>query len=246
MPFSKRVQQVQPSQTMAITALVDELRREGKDVLDLGAGEPDFETPEVIREAGIRAIKEGFTKYTPASGTFELKEAICASIKADSGIEYSPAEILITSGAKHGIINALLALCETGDEVLIPAPYWTSYPEQVRLAEATPVILATEEKSGFKLTPDQLDAAINARTKLLILNSPCNPTGSVYSETEISELAKVLEKHDIFVLFDEIYAKIVYDGHKHVNLASFPELKDRVIVINGVSKSYAMTGWRIG
>ena len=246
MSFTQRSQKVQASQTMAITALVDSLRREGKDILDLGAGEPDFDTPDVIKEAGIRAIQEGFTKYTPASGTLELKKAICEKIKTDYGIEYSPPEILVTCGAKHAVVNVLLALCEQGDEVIIPAPYWTSYPEQVRFVDATPVILETDESTDFKISPKQLEDAVNPNTKLLILNSPSNPTGSIYSQSELYGLAEVIKKHNFHVLSDEIYDKIIYDGLNHVSLAAFPELRDRVILVNGVSKSYAMTGWRIG
>ncbi len=246
MSFTQRSQKVQPSQTMAITALVDSLRREGKDILDLGAGEPDFDTPDVIKEAGIRAIREGFTKYTPASGTLELKKAICEKIETDYGIEYSPPEILVNCGAKHAVVNVLLALCEQGDEVIIPAPCWTSYPEQVRFVDATPVILETDESTDFKISPKQLENAVNSNTKLLILNSPSNPTGSVYSQSELSGLAEVIKKHNFHVLSDEIYDKIIYDGFNHVSLAAFTELRDRVILVNGVSKSYAMTGWRIG
>jgi aspartate aminotransferase len=246
MSFTQRSQKVQASQTMAITALVDSLRREGKDILDLGAGEPDFDTPDVIKEAGIRAIQQGFTKYTPASGTLELKKAICEKIKTDYGIEYSPPEILVTCGAKHAVVNVLLALCEQGDEVIIPAPYWTSYPEQVRFVDATPVILETDESTDFKISPKQLENAVNSNTKLLILNSPSNPTGSVYTQSELFGLAEVIRKHNFHVLSDEIYDKIIYDGLNHVSLAAFPELRDRVILVNGVSKSYAMTGWRIG
>jgi len=244
--FARRIQKVQPSQTMAITALVDSLRREGRDILDLGAGEPDFDTPDVIKEAGIRAIREGFTKYTPASGTLELKKAICEKIETDYGIEYSPPEILVNCGAKHAVVNVLLALCEQGDEVIIPAPYWTSYPEQVRFVDATPVILETDESTDFKISPKQLEDAVNPNTKLLILNSPSNPTGSIYSQSELSGLAEVIKKHKFHVLSDEIYDKIIYDGLNHVSLAAFTELRDRVILVNGVSKSYAMTGWRIG
>ena len=246
MAFTQRVQKVRSSQTMAITALVDSLRREGKDILDLGAGEPDFDTPDVIKEAGIRAIQDGFTKYTPASGTLEFKKTICEKIETDYGIKYSPPEILVTCGAKHAVVNVLLTLCQQGDEVIVPGPYWTSYPEQVRFVDATPVILETDESTNFKISPQQLEDAVNPNTKLLILNSPSNPTGSVYTQSELSGLAEVIKKHDFHVLSDEIYHKIIYDGLNHSSLASFTELRDRVILVNGVSKSYAMTGWRIG
>ncbi|MCH8981379.1 aminotransferase class I/II-fold pyridoxal phosphate-dependent enzyme, partial [candidate division KSB1 bacterium] len=220
MSFTQRSQKVQASQTMAISALVDSLRREGKDILDLGAGEPDFDTPDVIKEAGIRAIQEGFTKYTPASGTLELKKAICEKIKTGYGIEYSPHQILVTCGAKHAVVNVLLALCEQGDEVIIPAPYWTSYPEQVRFVDATPVILETDESTDFKISPKQLEDAVNPNTKLLILNSPSNPTGSVYTQSELSGLAEVIKKPDFSILSDEIYDKIIYDGLHPVSLAA--------------------------
>jgi aspartate aminotransferase len=246
MSISRRTQQIQPSQTLAITSLVVSLRREGKNIVDLGAGEPDFDTPDDIKNAAIRAIQEGFTKYTPSSGILELKQAICDKLRSNNDLQYNPSEIIVTCGAKHAIINTLLALCQKGDEVIIPSPYWTSYVEQVKFVDATPVILDAEEKTDFKLLPQQLERAINTHTKLLILNSPSNPTGAVYTPAELSGLAEVLRNSNIYVLSDEIYEKIVYDGSQHVSLASFPHLKDRVIVINGVSKAFAMTGWRIG
>lgn len=246
MQFARRAMSIQPSQTMAITAMVDEMRRDGKDVLDLGAGEPDFDTPEVIKQAGIRAIEDGFTKYTPASGMFELKEAICDKYRAEAGVAFSPANVVVTCGAKHAIVNVLLALCERGDEVIVPAPYWTSYVEQVRFVSASPVILPAGEDTGFKLTAERLQAALTPKTKAILLNTPVNPTGAVYSEAELLELAAVIGKHSLFVIYDEIYEKIIYDGLTHIHLAGLADIRDRVVSVNGVSKSYAMTGWRIG
>jgi aspartate aminotransferase len=244
--LARRVNQIQASQTLAITNLVDSLRREGRDIIDLGAGEPDFETPQLIKEAGIEAIQRGYTKYTHSSGSFELRQAICEKLKRENGLDYAPSEIIVTCGAKHAIINVLLALCQEGDEVILQSPYWTSYLEQIRLVDATPVILPTDESSGFKFSPRQLQQAITPRTKLLIINSPSNPTGAVYSPSELSAMAEVLKRSDVFILTDEIYEKLIYDNEKHQSLAAFPELQERTIVVNGVSKAYSMTGWRIG
>ena len=246
MTLADRVNRIQPSQTLAVTALVAELRHQGKDIIDLGAGEPDFNTPEPVREAAIAAINAGFTKYTPASGTLELKEAICEKLKTENGLEYQPNQILVTCGAKHAVINALLVLCQKDDEVIIPTPYWTSYVEQVNFVGARPVLVETDEQTGFKITPDQLEEALTSRTRVLILNSPSNPTGAVYSEEELQALAGVLSRHEVFILSDEIYEKILYDGRRHHSLAQWPDLKPRCIVVNGASKAFAMTGWRIG
>jgi len=244
--LAERTKKIQPSQTLAITSLVDSLRRNGRQVIDLGAGEPDFDTPDEIKEAGIRAIREGFTHYTPAAGVLELKEAICDRLNQDHGFEYKASEVVVTCGAKHAIVNVLLALCGRGDEVIVPAPYWTSYLEQVRFVESEPVILATDEQTEFKISPKQLQDAITDKTKLLMLNSPSNPTGSVYTESELKALIEVARSHDLLILYDEIYDKIIYDDQLHVNPAAFPEMRDRVITVNGVSKAFAMTGWRIG
>lgn len=244
--FAERVSQIQPSQTLGITALVQSMRREGKNVIGLGAGEPDFDTPEPIKKAAIEAIREGFTKYTPISGTIELKEAICEKYEHETGVKFSPAEVLVSCGAKHSLANALLALCEAGNEVIIPAPYWTTYIELVRFVGATPVVLHTHESTDFKITPEQLAGAITSRTRVLLLNSPSNPTGSVYSKKEMEALLTICAKHDFYILYDEIYEKILYDSNKHVTLASYPELRQRLVLLNGVSKTYAMTGWRIG
>lgn len=244
--FAERIANIQPSQTIAITTLVDTLRRQGRKILDLGAGEPDFDTPQPIKDAAVRALEQGFTKYTPSTGTLELKKAICEKLARDQGLQYEPGQIVVTCGAKHAIINTILALCDADDEVLIPSPYWTSFPEQVRFAEATPVILRTDENTEFKIIPEQLREAITPRTKLLILNTPSNPTGAVYTREELAALESVLRETHLFVISDEIYEKIVYDGVEHVSLATFPSLRERVILINGLSKAYAMTGWRLG
>lgn len=246
MTFAKRVSRIQPSQTLAITALVDALRREGRSIIDLGAGEPDFDTPQVVKDAAVAAIAEGYTKYTPAAGSLEIKKAICEKLKRENALIYSPSEIVVTCGAKHAIINVMLALCEAGDEVILQSPYWTSYVDQVQLVGARPVIVETDERSGFKMSVGQLQQAITSKTKLLILNSPSNPTGAVYTPTEISAFADVVRDRDFYILSDEIYEKIIYDGLRHESIAALPGMRDRVIVVNGVSKSHAMTGWRIG
>ncbi len=246
MELASRVRQLQPSQTLGITALVQALRREGKNVIGLGAGEPDFDTPHVIKEAAIEAIESGHTKYTAVSGMPELKEAVCAKYQREIGHKFSPQQVLIAGGAKHALANAIMALCESGHEIIIPAPYWTSYIELARFSGATPVVLETSEDSSFKITPQQLESAISPRSKVLLLNTPSNPTGAVYSRAEIEALLQVINRHDLFVVFDEIYEKILYDGHEHVCLASYPEVLDKLILINGVSKTYAMTGWRVG
>ncbi len=244
--FADRAERIQPSQTLAITDMVARLRRSGKEVLALGAGEPDFDTPVPIKDAARQAIDAGYTKYTTTSGIIELKEAVCNKYRVERGARYSPDEVLISNGAKHALVNAILALCQAGDEIIIPAPYWTSYVEMARFVGAEPVILPTEESTGFKITPEQLEAAATGKTKLLLLNSPCNPTGAVYSQAELAELASVIERTGIYVLFDEIYEKILYDGAQHASLTGYPGLRDRLIIVNGVSKAYAMTGWRIG
>lgn len=216
-------------------------------VIGFGAGEPDFDTPSHIKEAAKKAMGEGFTKYTPASGIKELKEAICKKLKEDNNLEYSPQEILISCGAKHSTFNAILALCNEGDEVLLPSPYWVSYPQMLKVIGAKLLILKTTQKNNFKLTPQQLQESITPKTKLLILNSPSNPTGMVYTKEELLSISEVLVKRDIFCISDEIYEKIIYDGGVHVSIASLgPEMKKLTVVINGVSKSYSMTGWRIG
>jgi len=243
---SQLAARLQPSQTVALTGLVAELRRQGKDIIDLGAGEPDFETPEPVRLAAIAAIQKGKTKYTPNTGTIALREAIAASLHKEYGAVYQPNEIIVSNGAKQSVYNAILALCNPGDEVILPAPYWVSYPEQIRMAGATAKVVINPDNDDFKLTPARLRAAISSRTKLLILNSPSNPTGTVYTVEELQALVDIIRQHEFFVLADEIYIKLLYDGVVTTSLCAFPEIRDRLILVNGFSKSYAMTGWRLG
>ena len=246
MSISRRISQISPSPTLSITAKAKKMQAEGINVIGFGAGEPDFDTPVNIKEAAKKAIDKGFTKYTPTAGTKELKDAVRAKFKKDNNLEYSPEEILVSCGAKHSIFNAVVALCGDGDEVILPSPYWVSYPEMVRVAGAKAVILNTTQETNFKITPGQLENAINLKTKLLILNSPSNPTGMVYSEKELRELSKIILKSGIYCLSDEIYEKVIYD-ERHVSIASLDnEMKKKTIVVNGVSKAYSMTGWRIG
>lgn len=246
MEISKRIKMISPSATLAITAKAKKMKQEGVDVLGFGAGEPDFDTPVNIKEAAKKAIDKGFTKYTSTSGTKELKEAISAKFKKDNNLDYSPNEILVSCGAKHSIFNIVVTLCDEDDEVIVPSPYWVSYPEMIKAAGAKAVIINTTENSGFKITPRQLEKAINSNTKLVILNSPSNPTGMVYSEGELKELSNIITKAGIYCISDEIYEKVIYD-QQHVSIASLgEEIKKKTIVVNGVSKAYSMTGWRIG
>ncbi|ACD90255.1 MAG: pyridoxal phosphate-dependent aminotransferase [Chlorobium limicola] len=244
--LTRRVLSMQESQTMRITGLANKMKAEGKDIVSLSAGEPDFPTPDHVNQAGIDAIKAGFTRYTANSGIPELKKAIQEKFRRDNAIEFQENQIIVSNGGKQTLANTFLALCQEGDEVIVPAPYWVSFPEMVRLAGAEPVILNTTLESDYKITPLQLEAAITPRTKILVLNSPSNPTGAVYSETEVRALMKVLEGRNVFVLSDEMYDMIVYGGVRAFSPARIPEMKDWVIVSNGVSKTYAMTGWRIG
>ena len=247
MKLASRVAKIKPSETLAITAKANALRAQGRDVIGFGAGEPDFDTPVNIKAAAIKAIEAGFTKYTAVGGTDELKDAIIAKLKRDNGLEYKRSQIVVSCGAKHTLYNLAQSLFEPGDEVIIPAPYWVSYPDIVVLAGATPMILNTSEKDGFKIKPEQLKSAITSRTRALIINSPSNPTGAVYSQEELAALAKVLLDKDILIITDDIYEKILYTEFPFANMASVErKLKDRTIVVNGVSKAYAMTGWRIG
>jgi aspartate aminotransferase len=247
MRFAKRVERIQPSPTLAITAKAAALRTEGRDVISFGAGEPDFDTPANIRDAAIGSIQDGFTRYTPVGGIPELKDAIIEKLRRDNGLAYTRPEIVVSCGAKHVLYNLAQALFEEGDEVIIPSPYWVSYPDIVLLAGATPVILETEGGDGFKVTPDRLEETITARTKALVLNSPSNPTGATYTFDELKALAEVIVRKDILVISDEIYEKIVYDEFPFSGIAMVgEEVRDRSIVVNGVSKAYAMTGWRIG
>jgi len=245
--LSKKVRSISPSPTLGITAKAKKMQAEGIDIIGFGAGEPDFDTPENIKAAAKKAIDSGFTKYTPTSGIPELKKAICEKLKMDNFLDYVPEEILVSCGAKHSLFNAVLALCEEGDEVILPAPYWVSYPEMVKLVGAKAVVVKTTQKTGFKITAEQLRKAITPKTKLFILNSPSNPTGMAYTEEELHSLVEVLVGKNICCLSDEIYEKIIYDGRWHVSIASLSqEMKELTIVVNGVSKSYSMTGWRIG
>ena len=246
MELSIKNMAIAPSPTLAIDAKFKEMKANGEDVVGFGCGEPDFDTPQYIKDAAIKAIADGFTKYTPASGTLDLKKAVAEKFKKDNGLEYEAKNVVISNGAKHSLVNAFSAILNPGDEVIIPAPFWVSYPEMVKMADGTPVILNTTEENGFKFSAKDLEEAINPKTKALVLNSPSNPTGMVYTEEELRAIADVCVKHKIFVIADEIYEKLIYDG-KHISIASFnDEIKDLTITINGVSKSYAMTGWRIG
>ena len=247
MKLADRVNKIQPSPTLAIDAKAKALKAQGVDIVGFGAGEPDFDTPLNIKEAAKKAIDAGFTKYTPVGGTDELKDAIIAKMKNDHGLEYSRDEISVACGAKHSLYNISQALIQEGDEVIIPAPYWVSYPDQVVLAGGTPVFIETDEAAGFKITPAQLEKVITKNTKALILNSPCNPTGASYTVDELKAIGEVCLKHDFLIISDDIYERLLYDGLKFSEIAQVvPELKSRTIVVNGVSKTYAMTGWRIG
>lgn len=247
MKLSERVGKIRPSQTMAMAARAKQMTAQGKDVIDLSLGEPDLDTPDRIKEAAIEAIRQGHTKYTPPAGIPALKKAISEKLLKDQGLSYRPNEIIVSCGAKHSLYNLAQALLDRGDEVIIPAPYWVSYPDQVILNDATPVIIRTREEERFLLTPDLLERVITPRSKVLILNSPSNPTGSAYDRKSLEGLAEAAVRHDLLVISDEIYEKILYAGKKHVSIGSLgPEIKKRTVVVNGVSKSYAMTGWRIG
>lgn len=247
MNLAKRVSTLTPSTTLAITAKAKELKAQGFDVIGLGAGEPDFNTPRHIIDEAVKAMNEGYTKYTPSGGLVSLKEAIIEKFKRDQQIEYKPSEIIVCTGAKHALYTLFQVILDEGDEVIIPTPYWVSYPEQVKLAGGKPVFVEGDEANHFKITPEQLKKAITAKTKAVIINSPSNPTGVLYSEEELLALGHVCLEHDILIVSDEIYEKLIYDGHKHVSIAQLSkELKESTIIINGVSKSHSMTGWRIG
>ena len=238
---------VQASSTMAIDALAKQMKAEGIDVIGFGAGEPDFNTPDHIKAAADKAIAENVTRYTPASGTLALKEAVCKRMHEDCGADYKPSQVVVTSGAKHCVYLALRALVNPGDEIILPAPFWVSYLELIKMAGATPVVVTAEESAGFKMTAEQLAAAITPNTKALILNNPSNPTGMVYSREELEAIVQVCVEKDIYVISDEIYYGLLYDGVQSISVAALGgEIKERTILINGVSKSYAMTGWRIG
>ncbi len=244
---SSKIAELSPSITLAVTSQAAKMKKEGIDVCSFGAGEPDFDTPQHIKEAAAQALAEGKTKYTAASGLLELREAICAKLLVDNGLEYTPSQVSVNCGAKHSCFNAIVATCGPGDEVIIPAPYWTSYPDMVRIAGATPVIVETKQENGWKMTPEEFESAMSPATKMLILNSPSNPTGAVYSKEELQALGDICASEDILILSDEIYEKLTYDETPHVSIASLSqELKDLTIVVNGFSKAYSMTGWRLG
>jgi aspartate aminotransferase len=245
--IAQRAKAIKPSPTLAMAAKAKAMKAQGIDVVDFGVGEPDFDTPENVKQAGIKAIQSGFTKYTPAGGTDELKDAVVDKLKKDNGLAYERSQVLISCGAKHSLYNIAEALFDPGDEVIIPSPYWVSYPDQVILNDAVPVIVETTEQEGFRISAAKLEKAITKRTKAFILNSPSNPTGLAYDRKTLEEIAAVAVKHRIYVISDEIYEKLVYDGFTHTSIASLnPEIKELTIVVNGVSKSHAMTGWRIG
>ncbi len=245
--LSERLKKINPSSTLAITSKAKKLKAEGKDIVTLAAGEPDFDTPDFVKDAGVAAIKAGFTKYTPTTGIPELKKLISNKFKTDNHLEYAPEQIIVSSGAKQCIFNTLMVLLNPGDDALLPMPYWVSYPEMVNLCCANPRFIKTSRENNFKITPASLLKHISPKTKVLILNSPSNPAGSVYSRAELEEIAKICVEQNIFVISDEIYEKIIFDGAKHISIGSFnKDIYDLTITVNGLSKSYSMTGWRIG
>jgi aspartate aminotransferase len=245
--ISKRAASLSPSLTLAIDSKAKAMKAAGEDVVGFGAGEPDFDTPQHIKDAAAKALADGFTKYTPAAGIPELRQAIADKHKRENGLTYKPSQIIVSCGGKHSCYNVILATCEEGDEVIIPAPYWLSYPEMVKLAGATPVIIATSDKTEFKVTPQQLRAAITPRTRLFVLNSPSNPTGSVYTPEEIKALGDICVEKGVLIMSDEIYEHLLYDGAKVKSVASFsPAHYDHTIVVHGFAKAWSMTGWRLG
>ena len=247
MEISERAAQLTPSLTLSIDSKAKAMKAEGLDVCGFGAGEPDSDTPEHIKRAAIEALEAGFTKYTPNAGIPELRQAIADKLAADNGLNYRAGQIVVSNGAKHACYNAILATCQPGDEVIIPAPYWVSYPDMVRLVGAEPVIVPTSERNAWKMRPEDFENAMTPRTKMLIMNSPGNPTGSVYTREELEAIVNVAAEEDIYILSDEIYEKLVYDDAKHVSIGSLSkEAYDLTITVNGFSKSYAMTGWRLG
>ncbi len=245
--IAERMAKVSPSATLKLTSKAKEMKAKGFPVISFGAGEPDFDTPDPVKAEGVKALQSGFTKYTPTSGIPELKEAVCRKFKEDQGLVYGPENVVISCGAKHSLYNLIQVLCEKGDEVIIPSPYWVSYPEMVYLAGATPVFVETTQADGFALSADKLKRAITPRTKLVILNSPSNPTGAIMDEKSLRAIADVIVQNDLLCISDEIYEYYLYNGLKHVSIASFnDEIKKRTFVVNGTSKSYSMTGLRIG
>lgn len=247
MELSRKGQQISSSVTLAITAKAKKLKDEGVDIISFGAGEPDFNTPQNIQNTAIEAINKGLTRYTAASGITELKSAICKKLSKDNGLAYNNSQIVISNGAKHSLYNALMAICNPGDEVIVPVPYWVSYPELVKLADGVPVLVDTPEEDNFKYTKERLMKAITPKTKAIILNSPNNPTGVVYTKEEMIMIAELAEVHDFIIISDEIYEKLIYGDVIHYSIAALSDsIKERTILINGLSKAYAMTGWRIG
>jgi aspartate aminotransferase len=245
--ISQRAASLSPSLTLAIDAKAKQMKADGQDVVGFGAGEPDFDTPAHIKEAAIQALNAGFTKYTPSSGIPELRQAIADKFKRENGLAYKPSQVIVSCGGKHSCYNVVIATCQEGDEVIIPSPYWLSYPEMVKLAGAKPVIVQTTDQSEFKVTPEQLRAAITTRTRLLVLNSPSNPTGSVYSPEEIKALGDLCVEKDVLIMSDEIYEHLLYDGARHKSVASFsPAHQEHTIVVHGFAKAWSMTGWRLG
>jgi len=247
MYISEKFKSISPSPTLSIDAKFKQMKADGMDVVGFGAGEPDFDTPEHIKEAAITAINQGFTKYTPASGTVALKQAVVRKLKRDNGLDYTTDQIIISNGAKHSLVNVFGAILNPGDEVIIPAPYWVSYPEMVKINDGVPVVLPTKEENNFKFTAKDLISVITPNTRAFILNSPSNPTGMVYTVEELREIAQVAVEYNLYIISDEIYEHLIYGKTKHVSIASFGEaVKNLTIIINGVSKTYSMTGWRIG
>ncbi len=245
--ISERAASLSSSLTLAIDSKAKQMKADGLDVVGFGAGEPDFDTPQHIKDAAIKALNEGFTKYTPASGIPELRQAIADKFKRENGLSYKPSQVIVSCGGKHSCYNVIIATCEKDDEVIIPAPYWLSYPEMVKLAGATPVIVQTSDKTEFKVTPEQLRAAITPRTRLLVLNSPSNPTGSVYTPAEIKALGDICVEKGVLIMSDEIYEHLLYDGATHKSVASFSQAHyEHTIVVHGFAKAWSMTGWRLG
>ncbi len=245
-PLAHRTKEVSESQTFAIAGEVRRMRQEGIDVVSFALGEPDFPSPRAARDAAVEALDTNFTKYTAFDGMWELRDAVARKFREENGLDATAESVIISVGGKHSIYNILMALCERGDEVLIPAPYWVSYPEMVKLTEATPVVIPTTAETQFKITPEMLRRKITDRTKLLIINSPSNPTGMMYTRAELEAIAAVVREHEFFVLSDELYEKIIFDGREHVSIGSLPGMANRTITVNGASKIFAMTGWRIG
>lgn len=244
--ISEKAKSISPSPTLAIDSKFKQMKKQGVPVVGFGAGEPDFDTPDYIKESGIKAIQENHTKYTPASGTVELKQAICHKVKRDTGLEYSNDNVIICNGGKHALTNVFMAILNPGDEVVIPAPFWVSYPEMVKMSDGVPVYLETTEENDFKFTVDELKKVVSDKTRALVLNTPSNPTGMVYTKDELQAIADFAVEHEIYVVFDEIYEKLIYEG-EHVNIATLgDDIKKLTIIVNGMAKTYAMTGWRIG